>query len=69
MQMRGEMHFDPKTIALLRTTLDRAWAGLTLSEQAKTSRSVLAERILLAAAKGERDPERLCASSCPANPL
>jgi hypothetical protein len=57
------MHFDPETVALLRATLDRAWASLPLKQQAKTSRSELAERILKAAAKGERDPERLHASS------
>jgi hypothetical protein len=53
------MYFDRDTVALLRTTLDRAWASLPASQQAVTSRSILAERILKAAAQGERDPERL----------
>jgi hypothetical protein len=53
------MYFDPDTIALLRITLDRAWASLPESQQAVTSRSILAERILKAAARGERDPDRL----------
>jgi hypothetical protein len=53
------MYFDPDTIALLRITLDRAWAGLPPGQQASTSRSLLAERILKAAAQGERDPDRL----------
>jgi hypothetical protein len=53
------MYFDPDIVALLRTTLDRAWASLPPSQQAITSRSVLAERILRAAARGERDPDRL----------
>jgi hypothetical protein len=53
------MYFDPHTVALLRTTLDRAWASLPLGQQAMTSRSILAERILRAAAQGERDPDRL----------
>jgi hypothetical protein len=53
------MYFDHETVALLRTTLDRVWAGLPPSQQASMSRSVLAERILKAAAKGERDPDRL----------
>ena len=48
------MYFDRDTIALLRTTLDRAWASLPVGQQAATSRSILAERILKAA-----DPERL----------
>jgi hypothetical protein len=53
------VHFDPETVALLRTTLDRAWASLPAGQQAVTSRSILAERILKAAAQGERDPDRL----------
>jgi hypothetical protein len=53
------MYFDPDTISLLRTTLDRAWASLSASQQLMTSLSLLAERILRAAARGERDPDRL----------
>jgi len=53
------MYFDRETVALLRTSLDRAWASLRPGEQACMSQSVLAERILKAAAKGERDPDRL----------
>jgi hypothetical protein len=57
------VYFDPETVALLRTTLDRAWASLPVSQQAVTSRSILAERILKAAAQGERDPDRLRAKA------
>jgi hypothetical protein len=53
------MYFDQETIALLRATLDRAWASVPPSQRAAMNRSVLAERILKAAAKGERDPDRL----------
>jgi hypothetical protein len=53
------VYFDPETIALLRTTLARTWASLPEARQAATTRSILAERILKAAAEGERDPERL----------
>jgi hypothetical protein len=53
------MYFDRDTIALLRTTLDRAWASLPVRQQAVTSRSILAERILRAAARGVHDPDRL----------
>jgi hypothetical protein len=53
------VYFDPDTVALLRTTLDRAWDSLPAGQQATTSRSILAERILKAAAEGERDPDRL----------
>jgi len=55
------MYFDRETVTLLRTTLDLAWASLPPSEQARTSRSVLAARILKAAAHGERDPDKLSA--------
>jgi hypothetical protein len=53
------MYFDPDTVALLRTILDHAWADLPSAQRAVTSRSILAERILRAAARGERDPDRL----------
>jgi hypothetical protein len=57
--VRTVMYFDPDTIALLQTTLDHVWAGLPTGQQAVTNRSLLAERILRAAARGERDPDRL----------
>jgi hypothetical protein len=53
------MYFDRETVDMLRTTLDRAWASIPPAQQAGMSRSVLAERILEAAAQGERDPDRL----------
>jgi hypothetical protein len=43
----------------LREILDDAWACLPPEQRATTSRTLLAERILKSAAKGERDPERL----------
>jgi hypothetical protein len=55
--------FDPETVVILKSSLDDAWAQLTAAEQAQTSRTVLAERILKAAAGGERDPVRLRASA------
>jgi hypothetical protein len=51
--------FDPDTIALMRTCLDDAWAELSPLIQARTMKSVLAQRILQAVAAGERDPVRL----------
>jgi hypothetical protein len=51
--------FDPETIELMRSALDAAWASLTAKQQASVSRIVLAERILRAAARGERDVVRL----------
>jgi hypothetical protein len=53
------IYFDAETIALLRTILDHTWANLPPNQQAVTNQSILAERILRAAAQGERDPERL----------
>jgi hypothetical protein len=53
------VYFDPDTVALSRTALDRAWASLPPSQQAGISQAILAERILRAAAQGERDPDRL----------
>jgi len=57
-QVRSQ-YFDAETVAMLRATLNRAWASLPPSQRAVTSRSVLAEHILKAAAKGERDPDHL----------
>lgn len=53
------VYFDLATVALLRETLDDAWACLPPQQRATTSKTLLAERILKAAADGERDPERL----------
>jgi hypothetical protein len=53
------VYFDLKTVSLLREVLDDAWACLPPEQRATTSRTILAERILKSAAKGERDPERL----------
>ena len=57
--MRAGTSFDTETIRLLRRTLDRCWAELGPYKQAQTSKTVLAGRILAAAADGERDPYRL----------
>ncbi len=51
--------FDPETVALLRETLDDAWASLRPEQQATMQKTALAERILKSAAQGERDRERL----------
>jgi hypothetical protein len=53
--------FDPETIDLMRSVLDAAWASLLPEQQASMSRTILAERILRAVARGKRDPARLCA--------
>jgi hypothetical protein len=43
----------------LRSVLDAAWNSLSPAQQARTSKSVLADRVLKVAARGERDPARL----------
>ena len=56
---REAVNFDPETVALLRETLDDAWACLSPELQATMQKSALAERILKSAARGERDRNRL----------
>lgn len=51
--------FDPETIVVLRFALDDAWSRLSDEQRSQLSKSILAERILKAAAKGERNPDRL----------
>jgi hypothetical protein len=53
--------YDPAIIGLMITALDSAWAMLTRSEQARTSRLELTLRILELAVQGERDPTRMTA--------
>jgi hypothetical protein len=52
-------YFDLETIALLRETLEDAWASLRPEQRAATFKTTLAERILKSAAQGERDRDRL----------
>jgi hypothetical protein len=51
--------FDPETIELMGSVLDAAWASLLPEQQVGLSRTHLAQRILMGAALGERDPARL----------
>ncbi|HET8964576.1 MAG TPA: hypothetical protein VFN20_00075 [Candidatus Acidoferrum sp.] len=57
------VYFDPETVTLLRETLDDAWARLSPELQATMQKTVLAERILKCAARGERDRKRLRAAA------
>ena len=59
MVAKTPMHFDPETLAALREVLDDAWGSLSPQMQALTQKTILAERILKSAAKGERDRKRL----------
>ena len=56
-------HFDPETIAVLDGALSQAWASLQPHQQNEISKLALADRILKAAARGERNPSRLCAAA------
>jgi hypothetical protein len=60
---REAVYFDPETVALLRETLDDAWACLSPALQATMQKTALAERILRSAARGERDRARLRAAA------
>ena len=51
--------FDPETIAVLKAVLEDSWASLRADQQRTTLKTDLAQRILAAAADGERDAIRL----------
>jgi hypothetical protein len=55
----GSVCYDPETIEMMKTVLERAWASLPDSRRSADVKSELAQRILTAAASGERDPDRL----------
>jgi hypothetical protein len=59
-------HFDPETLMLLRGVFDDAWAqvrALNIPTDTDEVRNLLAARIMLAAADGERDPLKLKAAA------
>jgi hypothetical protein len=51
--------FEPDEIKLMRSALDEAAIILPKAERTSAIKAKLASRILAAAAKGERDPNRL----------
>ena len=51
--------FQPDEIKLMRSALDEAALILPKAERTSTVKVKLASRILAAAAKGERDPNKL----------
>ena len=53
------MVFQPYEIKLMRSALDEAAIILPKAKRTSTMKVKLASRILAAAAKGERDPNRL----------
>jgi hypothetical protein len=63
--------YDPETVRALCIAYDRAKNELHDTGQPEIVREILARRILELAAKGERDPARLCSgalSSLPPRP-
>jgi hypothetical protein len=63
LEPRDSAVFDPETLALMKSSLDAAWSQLNPVQQARASKINMAEKILKAAARGERDPMRLRASA------
>jgi hypothetical protein len=59
MHGREPVYFDTETVSILKEILEYSWAGLRPEQQATMTRSLLASRILKAAAAGERNRERL----------
>ena len=59
MSGKDAAYFDIETVTVMRETLEHAWASLHPGQRARTQKSALAERILAAAAHGERDRARL----------
>jgi hypothetical protein len=51
--------YSPETVKLLRSVLDDAWASMRPDEKVRSSKTLVAVRILEAAAAGERNPNRL----------
>ena len=52
-------HFSPETVKNIQVALDLAWTPLSAEQQAQSSKTILATRILDAAEAGERSPARL----------
>jgi hypothetical protein len=50
---------NPNIRRLLRTILDETWETLRPEERARTSKAMVAQRLINAVVAGERDPVRL----------
>ena len=57
--VRPETTFDPDAVAIMSSAFDAALASINDQNQSPTVREIIAKRIIAAAMKGERDPERL----------
>ena len=54
-----EAAFDPETVTLLASVLERVWQSLSGAQQAGTTRAQVAEHLLTLAVGGERSAARL----------
>jgi len=63
MHTNEPVQLDLKAVSIVAEVLDDAWHSLSPEQKAVMSKTVLAERILRSAAKGERDRERLRAAA------
>jgi hypothetical protein len=61
MPIKEAIPLDLKTVRVVKEVLEDAWYSLSAEQQATMSKTVLAERVLASAAKGERDRKRLLA--------
>jgi len=52
-------HFSTETVKNMQVALDLAWSSLSPEQQAQSSKTLLATRMLDAAEAGERSPARL----------
>ena len=50
---------NPETLRLLQSALEETWDRLRPDERARTSKAVVAQRIIMAILAGERDEARL----------
>jgi hypothetical protein len=55
-----DINFDPETVAVLGAAFDKTIAALHDGRQPEIVRETIAKRIIALAAKGERNPNRLC---------
>ena len=58
--IKPDTAFDPEAAAILGAAYDKAVAALRIGEQNEAVRDVIAKHVVALAAKGERDPDRLC---------
>lgn len=55
--------FDPQTVELLTAAYEQACIALRDMGQPEIVQQIIAQRIIAAATRGERDPDKLCESA------